>query len=101
MGSHFFQPDVLTPALADAEEADAPTALQDVMPEPSSKLEKGMEGFVEANRGSTGVVFQACEEELERMIDLRRERIGEFIANARAESAKQFLARVPIQVMRM
>jgi len=44
-----------------------------------------MEGFVEANRGSTGAVIQAYEEELERMIDLRRERMGEFIANARME----------------
>jgi len=45
----------------------------------------GMEGFVEANRGSTGTVIRAYEEELERMIDLRRERMGEFIANARTE----------------
>ena len=40
MGSHFFQPDILTPALADAKEADTPTALQDVMLERFSKLEK-------------------------------------------------------------
>jgi len=45
----------------------------------------GMEGFVEANLGSTGAVIQAYEEELKRMIDLRRERMGEFIANARME----------------
>jgi len=45
----------------------------------------GIEGFVEANRRSTGAVIQAYEEELERMIDLRRERMGEFIANARTE----------------
>jgi len=45
----------------------------------------GMEGFVEANRGSMGAVIQAYEEELERMIDLRRERMGEFIANACTE----------------
>ncbi|OAX36392.1 hypothetical protein K503DRAFT_744433 [Rhizopogon vinicolor AM-OR11-026] len=44
-----------------------------------------MDGFVEANRGSTGSVIQAYEEELERMIDLKRERMGEFIANARTE----------------
>jgi len=44
-----------------------------------------VEGFVEANRGSTGAVIQAYEEELERTIDLRRERMGEFIANARTE----------------
>ena len=46
---------------------------------------EGIEGFVEANRGSTGAVIQAYEEELERMIDLRRERMGEFITNARTE----------------
>jgi hypothetical protein len=44
-----------------------------------------MDGFVEANRGTTPPVVQAYEEELERMIDLKRERMGEFIANARTE----------------
>ncbi|KAH7890454.1 microtubule associated protein-domain-containing protein, partial [Phlebopus sp. FC_14] len=44
-----------------------------------------MDEFVEANRGTTPQVIQAYEEELERMIDLKRERMGEFIANARAE----------------
>jgi len=44
-----------------------------------------MEGFVEANRGSTGAVIQAYEEELERMIDLRRERMGEFIASVHGD----------------
>lgn len=47
--------------------------------------EEGMDGFVEANRGTTPSVVQAYEEELERMIDLKRERMGEFIANARTE----------------
>ncbi|KAG0695421.1 hypothetical protein DFH29DRAFT_880070 [Suillus ampliporus] len=40
LGSHFFQPDILTPALVAAEELDDPTALRDVMPERFSKLEK-------------------------------------------------------------
>ncbi|KAG1763554.1 microtubule associated protein-domain-containing protein [Suillus occidentalis] len=47
--------------------------------------EDAMDGFVEANRGTTPPVVQAYEEELERMIDLKRERMGEFIANARIE----------------
>ncbi|KAL4063770.1 microtubule associated protein-domain-containing protein [Scleroderma citrinum] len=47
--------------------------------------DKAMDGFVEANRGTTSQVIQAYEEELERMIDLKRERMGEFIANARME----------------
>ncbi|KAG0694305.1 microtubule associated protein-domain-containing protein [Suillus ampliporus] len=47
--------------------------------------EEAMDGFVEANRGTTPPVVQAYEEELERMIDLKRERMGEFIANARTE----------------
>ncbi|KAH7922540.1 hypothetical protein BV22DRAFT_1070288 [Leucogyrophana mollusca] len=47
--------------------------------------EDGMDGFVEANRGTTPQAIQAYEEELERMIDLKRERMGEFIGNARAE----------------
>ncbi|KAG8221510.1 microtubule associated protein-domain-containing protein [Butyriboletus roseoflavus] len=44
-----------------------------------------MDAFVEANRGTTPQVVQAYEEELERMIDLKRERMGEFIWNARSE----------------
>ncbi|KAG1724964.1 microtubule associated protein-domain-containing protein, partial [Suillus lakei] len=47
--------------------------------------EEAMDGFVEANRGTTPPVVQAYEKELERMIDLKRERMGEFIANARTE----------------
>jgi len=64
--------------------------------------DEAMDGFVEvcslsfpgyyqlhapaqANRGTTPQVIQAYEEELERMIDLKRERMGEFIANARME----------------
>ncbi|KAI9566101.1 microtubule associated protein-domain-containing protein [Boletus coccyginus] len=44
-----------------------------------------MDAFVEANRGTTPHAIQAYEEELERMIDLKRERMGEFIWNARSE----------------
>ncbi|KIJ62270.1 hypothetical protein HYDPIDRAFT_114762 [Hydnomerulius pinastri MD-312] len=44
-----------------------------------------MDGFVEVNRGTTPQVIQAYEEELERMMDLKRERMGEFIGNARSE----------------
>ncbi|KAF8554517.1 hypothetical protein OG21DRAFT_1508849 [Imleria badia] len=44
-----------------------------------------MDAFVDANRGTTPQVIQAYEEELERMIDLKRERMGEFIWNARSE----------------
>jgi protein regulator of cytokinesis 1 len=40
LGSHFFHQDILTPAVAIAEESDNPTALRDVMPERFSKLEK-------------------------------------------------------------
>ena len=47
--------------------------------------EAAMDGFVDANRSSTGATIQAYEEELERMIDFKRERMGEFIANARTE----------------
>jgi protein regulator of cytokinesis 1 len=47
--------------------------------------DEAIDGFVEANRGTTPPVIQAYEEELERMIDLKRERMGEFIANARTE----------------
>ncbi|KAF8443950.1 microtubule associated protein-domain-containing protein [Boletus edulis BED1] len=47
--------------------------------------DKAMDAFVEANRGTTPHVIQTYEEELERMIDLKRERMGEFIENARSE----------------
>ena len=40
---------------------------------------------MQANRGTTPHAIQAYEEELERMIDLKRERMGEFIWNARSE----------------
>lgn len=44
-----------------------------------------MDGFVEAHRGSTEEVVAEYEEELERMMDLKRERMGVFISNARDE----------------
>lgn len=49
-------------------------------------VEEGdMDAFVEMNRGSTEDVVRAYEEELERMIELKRERMGTFVANARDE----------------
>lgn len=47
--------------------------------------EEDMDGFVEAHRGSTEEVVAEYEEELERMMDLKRERMGVFISNARDE----------------
>ncbi|KAJ3837684.1 microtubule associated protein [Lentinula raphanica] len=44
-----------------------------------------MDAFVEVNRGSTEECVQAYEEELERMLELKRERMGAFIASAREE----------------
>ena len=53
LGSHCFQPDILTPTLTVAEEADTPTALRDVTTERFSKLEK------ELVRGEGEVVSQS------------------------------------------
>lgn len=47
--------------------------------------DKDMDGFVEAHRGSTEDVVREYEEELERMLELKRERMGVFIENARGE----------------
>ncbi|CDO70098.1 hypothetical protein BN946_scf184806.g25 [Trametes cinnabarina] len=47
-----------------------------------------MDAFVEANRGTTDITIKAYEEELERMLELKRERMGTFIENARAEISK-------------
>ena len=44
-----------------------------------------MDAFVEAQRGTTDLTIKAYEEELERMLELKRERMGTFIENARAE----------------
>ena len=47
-----------------------------------------MDAFVEAQRGSTDETVRAYEEELERMLELKRERMGTFVENARAEIVK-------------
>ncbi|KAH7874461.1 microtubule associated protein-domain-containing protein [Lentinula edodes] len=44
-----------------------------------------MDAFVDVNRGSTEECVQAYEEELERMLELKRERMGAFIGSAREE----------------
>ncbi|KZP14853.1 hypothetical protein FIBSPDRAFT_833637 [Athelia psychrophila] len=50
--------------------------------------ESDMDGFVEAHRGSTEDVVNEYEDELERMMELKRERMGVFVANARTEISK-------------
>jgi protein regulator of cytokinesis 1 len=50
--------------------------------------EADMDSFVEAHRGSTEETVQAYEDELERMLELKRERMGVFIGNAREEIIK-------------
>lgn len=47
--------------------------------------EEDMDGFVEAHRGSTEAVVAEYEDELERMMELKRERMGVFVGNARDE----------------
>lgn len=47
--------------------------------------EADMDAFVDANQGSTAATVAAYEEELERMMEYKRERMGEFVANAREE----------------
>jgi Ase1/PRC1/MAP65 family protein len=44
-----------------------------------------IDDFVELNRGSTAENVRAYELELERMLEMKRERMGVFIGNARAE----------------
>ncbi|KAI5118297.1 hypothetical protein M0805_003816 [Coniferiporia weirii] len=44
-----------------------------------------IDGFVENNRGSTEENVRSYEAELERMLELKRERMSVFIGNARAE----------------
>lgn len=44
-----------------------------------------VDAFVDVNRGSTEECVQAYEEELERMLELKRERMGAFIGSAREE----------------
>lgn len=47
--------------------------------------EEDMDAFVEAQRGSTEETVRAYEEELERMLELKRERMSTFVENARDE----------------
>ena len=50
--------------------------------------EGAMDEFVDEHRGSTEDTISAYEEELERMLELKRERMGTFIENARNEIIK-------------
>ncbi|EJD45473.1 hypothetical protein AURDEDRAFT_184724 [Auricularia subglabra TFB-10046 SS5] len=47
--------------------------------------EDAIDEFVEAHRGSTLETVQAYEDELERMLELKRERMSVFVENARQE----------------
>lgn len=47
-----------------------------------------MDEFVEGHRGSTEATIQAYEEELDRMLELKRERMSTFVENAREEIVK-------------
>ncbi|RDB26715.1 Anaphase spindle elongation protein 1 [Hypsizygus marmoreus] len=47
--------------------------------------EADMDAFVEAHRGSNEDTVQEYEEELERMLELKRERMGQFVMSAREE----------------
>ncbi|KAF5340429.1 hypothetical protein D9758_013548 [Tetrapyrgos nigripes] len=47
--------------------------------------QEDMDVFVDMNRGSTEECVRAYEEELERMLELKRERMGEFIQSAREQ----------------
>ncbi|KAK0216916.1 microtubule associated protein [Armillaria fumosa] len=47
-----------------------------------------MDAFVEAHRGSTEETVREYEEELERMLEIKREQMGSFVASAREEIAK-------------
>ncbi|KAJ7319024.1 microtubule associated protein-domain-containing protein [Mycena albidolilacea] len=50
--------------------------------------EADMDAFVEAHRGSTEDMVGEYEEELERMLELKRERMGAFVGSAREEVEK-------------
>jgi hypothetical protein len=47
--------------------------------------EEAMDAFVEMHRGSTEEVIRQYEEELERMLELKQDRMGQFIESAREE----------------
>jgi Ase1/PRC1/MAP65 family protein len=50
--------------------------------------EADMDAFVETHRGSTEETVQEYEGELERMLELKRERMGTFVGSAREEIMK-------------
>ncbi|KAF8904614.1 microtubule associated protein-domain-containing protein [Mucidula mucida] len=50
--------------------------------------EGDMDAFVDAHRGSTDETVKEYEDELERMLELKRERMSVFVANAREEIVK-------------
>ncbi|TFK23330.1 hypothetical protein FA15DRAFT_695155 [Coprinopsis marcescibilis] len=50
--------------------------------------EQDIDAFVDVNRGSTRSCVKEYEEELERMMELKRERMGLFVSNAREEIEK-------------
>jgi DNA polymerase sigma len=47
--------------------------------------ESDMDAFVEEHRGSTEETVMQYEEELDRMLELKRERMGLFVSSAREE----------------
>ncbi|KAK7692082.1 hypothetical protein QCA50_005488 [Cerrena zonata] len=47
--------------------------------------DEDMDAFVESQRGSTDETIRAYEEELERMLELKREKMSTFVENARDE----------------
>ncbi len=50
--------------------------------------DEAMDGFVDAHRGSTEETIREYEAELERMLELKRERMSAFVENARGEIVK-------------
>lgn len=50
--------------------------------------DSAMDEFVEGHRGSTEATIRAYEEELDRMLELKRERMSTFVENAREEIRK-------------
>ncbi|KAK2460002.1 hypothetical protein APHAL10511_008008 [Amanita phalloides] len=50
--------------------------------------DEDMDAFVDAHRGSTDETIREYEEELERMLELKREKMGAFVASAREEIIK-------------
>lgn len=50
--------------------------------------DQDMDAFVEENRGTTEETVRGYEEELERMLELKRERMGMFVGSAREDITK-------------